>query len=144
MPAFSEVQAPSLQDKRKAIYHETASVNEADNSAIPGILVTASREEGSDTAAVSGDATMSTDRPDFTFPGGSLAPSHMKQFNEQSSSQYLTLSKKRNLPSEPEEADMHLRPRITSNKAQLSSWEPFRETVDVVGRIRRDLDRARI
>ena len=149
-PTFSEVQdetiegSTSLQDKRTAIYHETASVNEAGNSAIPGILVTASREEGSDTAAVSGDAAMSTDRPGSMFPGGSLALSHMNQFNEQSSSQYPTLSKKRNLPTEPEEADVHLRPRKTSNKAQLSSWEPFRETVNVVGRIRRDLDYTRI
>ena len=149
-PTFSEVQAEtiegstSLQEKRKAIYHETASVNKAGNSAIPGILVTASREEGSDTAVVSGDAAMSTDRPDSMFPDGSLAPSHMNQFNEQSSSQYPTLSKKRNLPTEPEEADVHLRLRKTSNKAQLSSLEPFRETVDVVGRIRRDLDYTRI
>ena len=146
-PTFSAVQAEtiegsnSLQDK---LYSETAFVNEEGISAIPGILVTASRENGSDTAAVSGDAAMSTDRPDSMFPGGSLAPSHMNQFNEQSSSQCPMLSKKRNLPTEPEEADVHSRPRKTSNKAQLSNWEPFRETVDVVGRIWRDLDHARI
>ena len=142
VPTFSEVQAEtiagstSLQDERKLIYHETASVNQVGKSAIPGILVTASREEGSDTAAVSGDAAMSTDRPDSVFQGGFLPPCHTNQFNEQLSSQYPTLSKKRNLPTEPEENP--------SNKAQLSSWEPFRETVDVVGRIWRDLDHARI
>ena len=146
-PTFSEVQAEttegsnSLQDK---LYYETAFVNGEGISAIPGILVTASRENGSDTAAVSGDAATSTDRRDSMFPGGSLAPSHMNQFNEQSSSQYPMLSKKRNLPTEPEEADVHSWPRKNSNKAQLSSWEPFRETVDVVGRIWRDLDHARI
>ena len=149
-PTFGEVQAEtiggstSLQDKREPIYHETTSVNDAANSAMPGILIIASRQEGSDTAAVSGDAAMSTDRPDSMFPGGSLAPSHMNQVNEQSSSQYPMLSKKRNLPTEPEEADVHLRPRKTLNKAQLRSWEPFRETVDVVGRIWRNLDHARI
>ena len=63
-PTSSEVQAETiegstfLQDKRKALHHETASVNQAGNSAIPDIVVTAAREEGSDTAAVSQDAAM--------------------------------------------------------------------------------------
>ena len=87
-PTFSEVQAEkiagstSLQDERKLIYHETASVNKIGKSAIPGILVTASREEVLDTAAVSGDAAMSTERPGSVIPGGSLAPYHTNQFNE--------------------------------------------------------------
>jgi hypothetical protein len=139
---FSEVQAESSEgstsrDKRKAMYHETGSVDYAGSSVIPRIQVTASHAEGSDTAAVSEGAAISTDRHLSLFPGGALTPSTIK-------SVIPTLSKKRNLPAESEDVDVHLREPKTSNQAQLNSWEPFKETVDAVGRIRRDLDHARI
>ena len=108
-PTFSEVQAvtsevsASHRDKRKAIYREMGSVDEAGNNAIPQIQRAASHTEESDTAAVSEDATISTDRPKSMFPGGPLAPGQFIP-GEQSSSELPTLSKKRNLPTEPDDA----------------------------------------
>ena len=151
-PTLSEVQAETIegstprQDKRKAIYCETGSVNEADHSAIPQIQISASQTEESDTAVVGEGAAIPTDRPESMFPGGPLVQDRMKQrtTEEHSSAQTSTLSKKRYLPSESEDADVDLRPPKTSNQAQLNSWEPFQETVDAIGRILNNLDHARI
>ena len=80
------------------------------------------------------------------FPGGALTPDAIKQVTlvEQSSSKIPTLSKKRNLPTESEAAGVHLRAPKISSQTQLHSWEPFKGTVDAIGRVCGDLDHARI
>ena len=80
------------------------------------------------------------------FPGGPLAPRSIEQVTsgEQSSFETPKLSKKRNLPTEPEDTSVHLRIPKTSNRTQKNSWEPFKDTVDAVGRVWDDLDHARI
>jgi hypothetical protein len=63
---------------------------------------------------------------------------------EHSSAQTPTLSKKRNLPTESEDASVNLRLPKPLNQIQLNSWEPFKETVDAIGRIWGNLSHARI
>ena len=136
----------SLQDKRKAIYHEAGSVQEVGNSAIPQIQVDASHEAETSTAAVCEQSAVSTGKHESMFPGGVFAPCPVEQvtLGEQSSSEIPKLSKKRNLPAESEDASVHLRAPKTSNRAQKNDWEPFKDTVNAVGRAWGDLDYARI
>jgi hypothetical protein len=105
------------------MYHETRFVDDAGSSAVPQVEVTVSHAEESDTAAVSGGAAISSDRPKSVFPGGPLAPGHIKQLTTEEQTQIPTLSKKRNLPTGSEDLDVHLRPPKPSNQAQLNSWE---------------------
>ena len=150
--AISEKQAEtidggtSLPDKRKAIYHERGSVHEAGNSAIPRLQVNASREEESSAAVVSEEPVISMNPRESMFPAGALTPGSLQQVTPggQSSSAKSTLSKKRNLPTEYEDAGVHLRAPKISNQTQLHSWEPFKGTVDAIGRVWGDLDHARI
>ena len=145
-PAETSEENTSRRDKRRAIYHDIGSVDQAGNSAIPRIQATVSHAEGSDTATVSGDAGLQTGRPSSMFPGRSLVPDVVKQVTAEthSSSHVPMFSKKRNFPNESEDADVQLRLPKISNEAQLNSWEPFKEIVDSIRRIWSDLDHARI
>ena len=141
-PTFNEIQAETSEgstsrlDRRKAIHHDTGSVQQAGNSAIPRIYATVSHAE---------ESVIPTNRPDSMFPGRSRVPDDVKQVitEEHSSSNLLTNSKKRNLPNESEGIDYQSRSPKISNQAQLNSWEPFKETVDSIRRIWSDLDHAR-
>ena len=151
-PTFSEVQAgtsegsTSLRDKRKAICHDTGSVQHAGNSALPNIQAIQSHAESSDATKVSEDAGKQSYPHISMFPGGSLVPDDVKQVTteEHSTSHVPTFSKKKNFPTESEDADVHLRSPKSPNQAQLNSWEPFKEIVDSIRRIWSDLDHARI
>ena len=122
-PAFSGVQVETTEgrtsrlDKRKPIYHDARSVQQAGNSALPKIQTIQSNAEESDNAAVNGHAGIPTDRPVSMFPGGSLVPDGVKQVTTKKQLQIPTLSKKRNLPTGSEDLDIHLRPPKPSNQA---------------------------
>ena len=149
---FTEVQAEtsegstSRRDKRKAIYHDAGSTQQAGNSALQKIQAIQSHAEGSDAAKVSQDAGKQRNPHISMFPGGSLVPDNVKQVTteEHSGSHVPTFSKKRNFPTESEDADVHLRSPKIPNQAQLNSWEPFKEIVDSIRRLWSGLDHARI
>ena len=136
----------SVQDKREVIHHERGSIYDADNGAIPQIQEDTNPKEESSTAVVSEGPVKSTNPRESMFPGGPITPGSLKQVTQggQWSSATPTFSRKRNLPRESEDSGVHLRAPKASNRTQKNSWEPFKDTVDAVGRVWGDLDYARI